>query len=326
VVDVTRSDPLRATRPAGAPYAGSVVDAHAHLNPPAPNRQNVEADVPEAIIKARVARIVLLPAPNEARFRDRESAERRRRELQRSSNGRVLTMCGSDYLTVWMDDGAHSPFGIGSKDLTERMARLTADLKSGACAGVGEIGVLHFNSDGTQPVVRLPAGYPPLLAIAETAAKAGAWMDIHAEPREPDGTSHHDEIYSTLAEMFQRAPDLKLIYSHNGLTNARNARALLTAFPKLMMSVTHMRRKSWAHLEPITNEQGELYADWAALLEEMPERFMIGTDFLFGWTPQPTESYARVMERNRQLLGSLTPEAARRIAFENAARVFGPLE
>ena len=81
--------------------------------------------------------------------------------------------------------------------------------------------------------------------------------------------------------------------------------------------------EEWGHLEPITDLQGRLYDDWAALLEDMPDRFMIGDDFMFGWNDP--ESYERHFQKMRRMLGSLPATVAKKIAFENAVKLFGPL-
>jgi predicted TIM-barrel fold metal-dependent hydrolase len=324
--ETRRSDPNRPTVPWGDPYSGPLVDTHAHLNPPSARRGGTQADVLAAIAAARVGRIVLLPAPNEGVFRNPQPTQEERAGLVRSSGGRVLRMCGSEYLTDWMSDSARHGAAVGAKVLESKLEQLGRDLKTGACAGVGEIGFLHFDTAGGQPVVRLPASYPPFVAIARVAAEAHLPLDIHAEPFEPDKTtSHHAEIYGTIATLFREAPGLVLVYSHNGMTNPGNARALLKAFPGLLMNLRFFRRESWDHLDPIVNDRGRLYADWAALLEEMPERFMIGSDFLFGWNPRPTEDYERLMNVTRRILGGLPPDVARKIASENAERLFGPL-
>lgn len=324
--DTRRSDPNRPTVPWGDPYSGSLVDTHAHLNPPSARRGGTQADVLAAITAARVGRIVLLPAPNEGVFRNPKPTQDERAGLVRTSGGRVLRMCGSEYLTDWMNDSARRGAAVGAKVLESKLEQLRHDLKTGTCAGVGEIGFLHFDTAGGQPVVRLPASYPPFVAIAQVAAEGHLPMDIHAEPFEPDKTtSHHAEIYDTVAVLFRDAPGLKLIYSHNGMTNPSNARALLKAFPGLLMNLRFSRREPWDHLDPIVNERGRLYADWAELLEEMPERFLIGSDFLFGWNPRPTEDYSRLMDATRRILGGLRPDVARKIASENAGRLFGPL-
>jgi hypothetical protein len=324
--DTRPSDPNRPTVPWGDLYQGPLIDTHAHLNPPSARRGSTQADVVAAVTAARVDRIVLAPAPNEGVFRNPEPTQAERLGLVRTSGGRVLRLCGSEYLTDWMSDNARRGVEVGPKTLAGKLDQLRGDLKTGTCAGVGEIGLFHFDTAGGQPVVRLPAAYPPLVAVAQVAAAAGLPMDIHAEPFEPNGTaSHHAEIYSTIGVLFRDAPGLELIYSHNGLTNSRNARALLKAFPGLMMNLRFFPRESWKHLDPTVNEEGRLYADWAELLKEMPDRFLIGSDFLFGWNPRPTQDYARLMNATRRILGGLPSNVARKIGSENAQRLFGPL-
>jgi len=324
-IDASPTDFGRPVRESDAVYDGPLIDTHAHLNPPVSNFPAESVDILAAIRNARVDRIVLLPAPNEGRWRLAQATQVQRMDLVKNSGGRVLRMCGSEYLTDWMEDSAVANRMPSQNDIAGRIGQLNRDLASGTSAGIGEIGFLHFDTAGGQPVVHLPPEYPPFLAIAEAAATAGVWMDIHAEPIEPDGTQHYADVYATLAFMFQRWPNLRLIYSHNGLTNPRNAQSLLTTFPNIMMNTSFYRRAAWRHLGPLTNERGAIYEDWAELLEALPDRFMIGTDFLFGWTPAPLEAYANWINVDRRILGSLSPTTARKIAFDNAVRVFGPI-
>jgi hypothetical protein len=198
-IDASNSDPNRPVRTFDSPYIGPLVDTHSHLVPLRGKKQVFNDDVLEAIKKANVARIILLPPPNEAVFGD-SSIKKRREHLKQVSDGRVLIMCGSDYLTQWMNQAAEQ--GKIPDDVNTRMDELSKDLKSGMCSGVGEIGFLHFNKTGNQHVVKLPAVYPPLLAIAETASLTGAYLDMHAEPVEPSGTSHRTEVFGTISAMF----------------------------------------------------------------------------------------------------------------------------
>jgi hypothetical protein len=83
----------------------------------------------------------------------------------------------------------------------------------------------------------------------------------------------------------------------------------------------------WRNLESITNSKGRLYNDWATLFEEMPERFMLGTDEKFGRLRRGVhvakgQKYEKSIKRMRKILGSLGPEAAELIAYKNAERIF----
>jgi hypothetical protein len=63
-----------------------------------------------------------------------------------------------------------------------------------------------------------------------------------------------------------------------------------------------------------------LYEDWATLFEDMPERFMVGTDEKFG--REREEKYEKKIGLMRKILGSLDPAAAGLIGHENAERIF----
>ena len=321
-VDLGVSDPARATRPWDGIYSGPIVDTHSHLV--APNRRSGSYGNPDVLAtmgKAGVARIILLPPPNAAVNGDAQ-VKGTRDALVRETGGRVLAMCGSDYLSQWMNSAALA--GKLPTDVGQRQERLATDLQSGGCVGVGEIGLFHFRKLPWQPVIMLPAAYSPLLAIGEVAARLGVPLDLHAESREPDMTPHEADVFATIAAMFERAPGLRLICSHTCLTTAKNARTLLSAYPGLMMNLHAYRNpREWAHLEPSTDLTGHFYEDWAALIEEMPDRFTIGDDFMFGWNDP--EDYVMHFQKLRNTLGSLAPAVARKVAFENAVRIFGPL-
>ena len=71
-----------------------------------------------------------------------------------------------------------------------------------------------------------------------------------------------------------------------------------------------------------------LYQDWAELFEARPERFLIGTDFKFNkrnkkGNRKGAKSYSKEIRAIRRILGSLAPEAANKIAFGNAQRIYG---
>lgn len=142
---------------------------------------------------------------------------------------------------------------------------------------------------------------------------------------EPDGTSHENAVFGGLALLFSRHPGLKLILAHAGMTNAVNARRLLTAYPGLVMDIkTVHKHKNWRNLESIHDREFRVHEDWAQLFEAMPERFVVGIDAKFGRTGRyPLTRYVSEVKRIRRVLASLNPRAARLIAYQNAVRMFG---
>jgi hypothetical protein len=89
-------------------------------------------------------------------------------------------------------------------------------------------------------------------------------------------------------------------------------RELLRRHPTLMGELSYR--------PGLTSEGGRLSPEWKALLNEFPERFLIGSDT---WVNQRWMYYEGLMDEARQWLGDLPPAVARRIAWDNGATLYG---
>jgi hypothetical protein len=324
-VSSLRSDPGRAARRFRQPYGGELIDTLAHITPTSVRRgreAQSDSDIADRIAGAGVARAYLMPTPNEGGRENRADGTAEKIALARRAQGRLGVFCGGDYLTTWLYNTASG--SIRESELQARLRRLETELDGGVCAGVGELGLLHFNKTGDQPEIRLRPTFPPLLDVIALAERKGAWIDVHAEPVEPNGVSHESETFGALALWLTRHRSLKLILSHTAMTNPVNARRLLHAHPGVMLTVKLVRSSDahWSHLEPVLNPRGELYEDWAALMEEMPGRFFVGSDAKFASRKHESgDRYDEEIARYRRVLGALAPAAADAIARGNARRL-----
>ena len=321
----TRSDLSRPTRPHAKRYKGQIHDTHAHLDPPRPDGPRADLDeIIKVSLKEDVTRLTVMPTPNEGRM-DERSGAKLRLKLRNQSEGsgvQIDLQCASEYLSVWMDETKRR--GPSKDEADMRFARLEDDLEGGICRGVGEFGLFHFQKWGHQAVIDYAPRFDGFLRMAGIVAAHDMWLDLHAEPVEPEGKSREDEVFGLVELLFQRHPRLKLILAHTAMTSPKNAKALLSAYPNLMFNLKLITNHSkWRNLEPICNERGELYEDWAILMEEMPDRFMIGTDVKFGRERGSSRKYRKIIKGVRKALGSLDQKAARLIARDNAERVFG---
>jgi predicted TIM-barrel fold metal-dependent hydrolase len=114
--------------------------------------------------------------------------------------------------------------------------------------------------------------------------------------------------------LMAHAPNARLIWAHTGIGGAPVARvrALLAKYPRLMGELSYR--------PGLTDAGGHLSAEWKLLLGEMPERFLVGSDT---WINGRWQSYESLMREARLWLGDLAPEAARKIAWDNGAALFG---
>jgi predicted TIM-barrel fold metal-dependent hydrolase len=70
----------------------------------------------------------------------------------------------------------------------------------------------------------------------------------------------------------------------------------------------------------LTCEGGKLCPDWRRLILKFPGRFMIGSDT---WVNGRWQQYDDLMNGYREWLGDLPADAARKVAWDNAAAWFG---
>jgi len=110
----------------------------------------------------------------------------------------------------------------------------------------------------------------------------------------------------------------RLIWAHTGIGGASVARvrALLAQYPSLMGELSYRPGLTCA------SAQGGavLCPEWRALLLDYPDRFLVGSDT---WINPRWQYYEAQMQEYRSWLGDLPPAVARKVAWENGARLFG---
>ncbi|WP_077038005.1 amidohydrolase family protein [Pelomonas sp. KK5] len=162
---------------------------------------------------------------------------------------------------------------------------------AGPFRGIGEFHLYDSaNADG--PVAR---------RLMQLAAERGLVVLAHVDDDAIDRLMAH-------------APAATIIWAHTGIggTPIERVRQLLARYPKL--------RGELSYRPGLLAADGRLSPAWRALLSEQPERFLIGSDT---WINARWDGYEALMAEYRAWLGELPPAAARRIAWENGAAMFG---
>jgi hypothetical protein len=172
------------------------------------------------------------------------------------------------------------------------LARGTA---AGPFRGLGEFH-LYDSSNANGPVAR------KLMVLAEEKKLAVL--------------AHVDDVAIDLlmANTPSKGQNVRLLWAHTGIGGAPPARVdqLLARYPLLMGDLSYR--------PGLTCEDGKLCPEWRGLLLKYPGRFMIGSDT---WINQRWLYYDDLMKGYRQWLGELPLEVARKIAWDNAAGLFG---
>ena len=133
-----------------------------------------------------------------------------------------------------------------------------------------------------------------------------------AQARDLVVLAHVDDTAIDL--LMAHAPQARLVWAHTGIGGAPVARvrALLDKYPRLMGELSYR--------PGLTGAEGGLSDEWKALFTSHSERFLVGSDT---WVNARWAGYEGLMADARRWLADLPEPAARRIAWDNGARLFG---
>jgi hypothetical protein len=165
---------------------------------------------------------------------------------------------------------------------------IAAEFARGGYAGIGE-----FHLHGRQ------ADTPWVKRTVDFAVANGLYLHAHAD----------DEALETL---FRHNPKARIIWAHTGFgTPPEKVEAYLVRYPNLWGELSYR--------DGITGPDGRLSEPWRRLFERYPDRFLVGSDT---WTNSRWQDYDAIIAGYRAWLAQLPRDAAEKIAFRNAERLF----
>ncbi|WP_316980196.1 amidohydrolase family protein [Shumkonia mesophila] len=142
----------------------------------------------------------------------------------------------------------------------------------------------------------------PLLVVVAALAKArGVPLHIHsgAEP---------------VRFFFGLEPALTIVWAHAGMSEPAEAVGQMLDTYATLYADTSFRERD------ILGDGSQLNPAWKAVIERHADRLMVGTDT---WINAQWDDYEGLIALNRRWLALLPRETAEKIAYRNAARLFG---
>jgi predicted TIM-barrel fold metal-dependent hydrolase len=198
--------------------------------------------------------------------------------------------------------------GVPVPDPTSEAAigLLEAALAKGGGRALGEVHVRQLS----RKIDRNPAD-PTFVKLLQLAAAHKVPVVIHDEL--------DDRATLRLQEALKAEPKAIVVLAHAGESAPPRIEGLLTRHPNLVVDLSgmHFQRKP-----ALASEEGPLDPGWKALIEKMPDRFVIGIDVWAARLFEPA-MLDRLMRWTRRLLGELKPDVAERVGYGNAAALFG---
>jgi len=268
--------------PEAAPlsYAGPLFDAHLHYNDEAAARFPID-DVLGRMQKSGVRAVVANSRPN-----DGTRALAAARDATRRAGVTVVP-----FVRLYRNRADYSGWHADPSIVEMVLRELAAGTAAGPYRGLGEFHLYDSaNADG---------------------ATARRLMQL-AEERGLVVLAHVDDV--AIEKLFAHAPKARLIWAHSGIGGVpiERVRALLQRHSTLLGELSYR--------PGLTAGNGGLSPAWRALLTDMPERFLVGSDT---WINARWDDYEGLMAQARRWLGDLPPAVARRVAWDNGAALFG---
>jgi predicted TIM-barrel fold metal-dependent hydrolase len=224
--------------------------------------------------------------------------------------------------------------GNSGADAKKKFRERAEDLLKKGAVGFGELSIEHLSlpQSPVKDYEYAPADSPMMLLLADIAAEHNVPVDLHMEavpqtmktPAEygpPNPPELHENI-APFERLLSHNPRARFIWAHAGSDNTgyrtpELSRRLLQAHPNLYMEIKFDPGFPGKNPPMI---DGKLRPEWLKLFSDFPDRFIIGSDQHFD--PPATAPLARA-QANALLLDQLPMELRKKIAMENAVRIYG---
>ena len=155
--------------------------------------------------------------------------------------------------------------------------------------GLGEFHI-HNPVNADSPVIKL---------TVKIAVEQDLYLHVH---------SNHEAV----EEIFAYEPRAKILWAHAGMSDPPEVVArMFDRFENLWVDIS-IREYDIA-------PQGQLDPDWEKLFLDYSDRITIGSDT---WINAQWDNYENIIAFDRNWLAQLPPEVAKKIAFDNASRLF----
>ena len=270
-----------------ADYTGPLFDAHLHYNEEAwDGKQGPHpiADVLARMQRNGVRAIIANSRPNDGTH-----------ALASSPQTRAAGVTVVPFVRLYRNRADYSNWFRDESIYAMVQAELARGTGAGPFRGIGEFHLYDSaNADG--PVAR------KLMQLAED--------------RQLAVLAHIDDkaVELLMGHTASRGQRLRMIWAHTGIGGVPVARVdqLMTRYPLLVGELSYR--------PGLTCEGGKLCPEWRQLIQKYPDRFVIGSDT---WINQRWSSYDQLMAGYRTWLGDLPADLARKVAWANAAGLFG---
>lgn len=305
--------------PAVSPY----IEAHSHFDEHDPEG-SVRAAL-QALSVQNCAKIYFLTLPDTFDHPGRFDAEIILPAAKKHPD-KLGVLGGGGTLNAMIQQAVRS--GDAGAEVQRKFRERAEELLRLGVAGFGEMTAEHFA--GATPYQYAAADHPLFLLLADIAAQHGVPINLHMEAvpqpmslpaafKSPPNAPQLHENITAFERLLMHNPQAKIIWAHagadgTGFRTPELCRRLLERHPNLYMEIK-LDPGNVGQNYPMAG--GKIKLDWLTLLQDFPDRFIIGSDQHYPEPKGPQRWQAVVL-----LFNQLPPDLRRRIGMENPVRIY----
>lgn len=246
--------------------------------------------------------------------------------------GKMSVLGGGGTLNPMIIEAAET--GKTSPETMKKFRARAEELLRLGAVGFGELSIEHFSlpQSPVKDYEYAPADSPLMLLLADISAEHSAPIDLHMEalptdiPTPPEfGPPNPKTLHGNIAafeRLLSHNPRSIIIWAHAGSDNIgfrtpELMRGMLQRHPNLYLEIKF--DPGFPGKDPPVAD-GKIKPEWLKLYTDFPDRFLIGSDQHFD--PPATVPFAR-SQQNANLLDQLPPDLRKKIAMDNALRLYG---
>ena len=227
--------------------------------------------------------------------------------------------------------------GVVSDQVRQRFQDTALDILARGAVGFGEFAVEHFSMADWHPYVSAPANHELFQLLADIAADNNVPIDIHMEAIAFDmplseispvsaainnatNPEFLEENMTEFEELLDSNENARIVWAHAGWDNTghrtvERMTGLLEQHDNLYMQIRVLPHPIRLPNRP-TLPNGDVDPEWITLIERFPSRFVIGLDSMLDIFDSSQ------FEPHTDFLNGLPEDLARKVAYENAIRIY----
>lgn len=227
---------------------------------------------------------------------------------------RFIAFAGqSEMIHAYAEGGTEAIEDVNNPRFQKLITEAERDLEAGIVKGIGEMFVNNKRSTKIKNFRRKSrADAPTIVMLFDLVSRYDSTLTIHMD-------SDSDSL-DQLSKLLQTNLSGRLLWNHCGMyIEPSELKSFLSRYPNLYCELAYryppMNGKKRRHINVFDGSGPK--EDWLMLIEEFPDRFMIGTD------AKDEKTYSESIDNVRKgLFPYLKPDTLRKVAYENAKRIF----